>query len=199
METKRCPYCDEEIMSNAKKCKHCGEWLVKPPKTTEVQQKQKKDEEFTNAQIGFSALIVIILALLPIGILLFIAHATVPSESDHYDKVMDDVRTCVKDEFQNAGDDAIPGLGSLASLIMDNGITDSYIDKYFNRSNRIKYEKSLFWSSAYIVNSKYKNGTKVSFGIFGFVIPAVEWDDIVLLTDEEKQELMKSHNNEDSD
>ena len=27
METKRCPYCGEEIMASAKKCKHCGEWL----------------------------------------------------------------------------------------------------------------------------------------------------------------------------
>lgn len=27
METKRCPYCGEEILAAAKKCKHCGEWL----------------------------------------------------------------------------------------------------------------------------------------------------------------------------
>jgi len=26
-QTKRCPYCGEEILAVAKKCKHCGEWL----------------------------------------------------------------------------------------------------------------------------------------------------------------------------
>ena len=28
-ETKRCPYCGEEILAVAKKCKHCGEWIEK--------------------------------------------------------------------------------------------------------------------------------------------------------------------------
>lgn len=31
-EKKRCPYCGEEILAVAKKCKHCGEWLDKEVK-----------------------------------------------------------------------------------------------------------------------------------------------------------------------
>lgn len=31
-ETKRCPYCGEEILAVAKKCRYCGEWLEKKQK-----------------------------------------------------------------------------------------------------------------------------------------------------------------------
>ena len=37
-ETKRCPYCGEEILAVAKKCKHCGEWL---DKTVTVKEEKK--------------------------------------------------------------------------------------------------------------------------------------------------------------
>lgn len=41
METKKCPYCGEDILTVAKKCKHCGEWLDKEPSTTTPPQPEK--------------------------------------------------------------------------------------------------------------------------------------------------------------
>lgn len=34
-ETKKCPYCGEEISINAKKCIHCKEWLESPATTVQ--------------------------------------------------------------------------------------------------------------------------------------------------------------------
>ena len=39
---KHCPFCGEEILSTAKKCKHCGEWLPE-------QNEKKKDEQSGNS------------------------------------------------------------------------------------------------------------------------------------------------------
>ena len=47
-ETKNCPYCGEEIMAAAKKCKHCGEWVTpreeieKTTATTKPSEKANK-------------------------------------------------------------------------------------------------------------------------------------------------------------
>ena len=47
-ETKNCPYCGEEILAVAKKCKHCGEWLE-----AKVTEKEKKSCPICGEQIDF--------------------------------------------------------------------------------------------------------------------------------------------------
>lgn len=50
-ETKICPYCGEEILAVAKKCKHCGEWLTKEKiDATNTAQSQSEPKQEDNDQ-----------------------------------------------------------------------------------------------------------------------------------------------------
>ena len=47
-ETKKCPYCGEEILAAAKKCKHCGEWMdgKQPcPRLNGMEKQPEKQQE----------------------------------------------------------------------------------------------------------------------------------------------------------
>ena len=43
-DTRNCPYCGEEILAVAKKCKHCGEWLPKDEEPKEAQEEVQPEQ-----------------------------------------------------------------------------------------------------------------------------------------------------------
>lgn len=59
---KKCPFCAEDILSDAVKCKHCGEWLNRPHG---AESPQATGEQHSNAQAPWR---LILLSILTFGI-----------------------------------------------------------------------------------------------------------------------------------
>ena len=76
-ETKRCPYCGEEILVSAKKCKFCHEWLGDERKE-EKRQEKDIDEEDDNWGVWIKLILV--------AVVIITALFTVPSEEKHENK-----------------------------------------------------------------------------------------------------------------
>lgn len=68
---KQCPFCGEEILSTAKKCKHCGEWLDGKPDNEKQNNVSKKESQENKEFIGFGSRIIGTLILAGIGWALF--------------------------------------------------------------------------------------------------------------------------------
>ena len=75
-ETRKCPYCSEQILITAKKCKHCGEWLEEANKREGSSWQEKgsvdarsvskglKEKEIDDWMMGCFGLVALIAAVL---------------------------------------------------------------------------------------------------------------------------------------
>lgn len=113
-ETKRCPYCGEEIMATAKKCRYCGEWLTGevPPDYNEqhvdpIASDESKSHSSPNV---VASLVVLAVAAILAVIIAVTMHASGGSMSNdgnenYADSVMVDTTDTESDETYTSSDD----------------------------------------------------------------------------------------------
>lgn len=187
-ETKRCPFCGEEIMVTAKKCKHCGEWLDKSAKpvttpTALVDKPKKDDEEITAgtyaAGCALGGGIILLYWGAIIGAILFVLHITVPSRERMIECVMDGAVSEMQDQADNIsslfGDDA----NLLTNLLTSTDAVKKGMAEMVLQYNHVEVDEGLFWSVAYLHNDNLgPEGERAGFGILGITIPLVMWEDL---------------------
>lgn len=143
-ETKRCPYCGEEIMATAKKCRYCGEWLTGevPPDYNEQHVDPIASDEFkshSSPNVVASLVVLAVAAILAV-IIAVTMHASGgrmsnDSNENCVDSVMVDTTNTDTDETYTSSD----GYSSDESS-SDNSYSQSYdeTNPYFETYLRCK-------------------------------------------------------------
>ena len=93
----KCPYCGEEILTIAKKCKHCGEWLEEEEDEEVEVDTTEEDESDSDDDSNWDWLYKIIVVL----IILLVAFFTLPSEEKQTERMKEELRVLIRKNIRS--------------------------------------------------------------------------------------------------
>ena len=167
-ETMKCPYCGEEILAVAKKCKHCGEWL----------DENESEEEYVAEENGSSESLVyvkedddagwgwVFTKVLPVIIILAVAFFTMPSEEKQTEAMKEELRVLVRKDLKGQihNEDAFTqAIGK--SMMKDKDVVDELV----RRRYAIKVNNYKIFSTITVKEKETGDTRTCGFAAFGFI------------------------------
>ena len=147
------------------------------PTNRSTYKRQSMSTEFTNSCLGK----LIILADI-IVILLIVAVVTVPSAEEMRTQMEDNIRECLQDNDIKRGDTVDEIFHNIRRPFTEADTT--YNDKekleIFYRNNKLEIYSHTLFSTARVSNNLHPEGLREGIGIFGIVIPFLNYDDFLM-------------------
>lgn len=140
----------------------------------------KKDgaaKEFTHSCLG-KIIIVTVIAI----ILMIIAALTRPSDSMMVWQMEDNIHECLQASDSIESDAIDDYVGNIGRIITHADTTQTSPDMWqtYKRLNRLNIYPHTLFKTARITNNTHPEGVRVGVGIFGIVIPTINYDDFLM-------------------
>lgn len=133
--------------------------------------------QFKNSCLGRIVILAVILAILAL-----IAFITCPSEEKMRTEMTDNIRECIEARDSiNADwiDDAVNNIGYIFTTADSTAYGEQLMATFFDY-NQIEYHNHTLFSTMRLYNSFQVQGVRCGVGIFGLVIPTVNFNDFLL-------------------
>lgn len=114
-------------------------------------------------------------------VLLIIAYQTRPSVVTMQDEMMDNIVQCIQDNDSlktDKIDDAIHNVGYIFTRA--DSVIDPSVIGAFHKYNRLESTEHSLYSTSRIYNNIHPSGVRVGIGLFGIVVPTVNYSDLLL-------------------
>lgn len=144
--------------------------------------KSEYHKETLAAEIKKSCLAKVIMLVAVMLLLMLSAKLTIPSDEQMMYGTLDGVCQCIQDSHGVPGDksdDIVRNGIATVSHETDSAKKDTILAD-FNKFNRVEIYHHTFFSTAYIISNFNSRGARAAVGIFGLVIPTVNFNDFVL-------------------
>ena len=144
--------------------------------------KSEYHKETLAAEIKKSCLAKVIMLVAVMLLLMLSAKLTIPSDEQMMYGTLDGVCQCIQDSHGVPGDksDDIVRNGIATVSHETDSVKKDTILADFNKFNRIEIYHHTFFSTAYIISNFNSRGARAAIGVFGLVIPTVNFNDFVL-------------------